>query len=40
MMKQFGFNSTEEEIHNIIGKIDTDHNGTIELNEFLNFIAR
>jgi Ca2+-binding EF-hand superfamily protein len=37
-MKQFGYHPSEQEIKNIIGKIDQDSNGTIELSEFLNFI--
>jgi Ca2+-binding EF-hand superfamily protein len=39
-MKQFDFNTTETDIANIIKKIDKDGNGTIELEEFLDFIAR
>jgi len=39
-MKQFDFNSSEDDVELIIKKIDTDGNGTIELDEFINFIAR
>lgn len=39
-MKQFGYHPSEQEIKNIIGKIDQDSNGSIELSEFLNFIER
>jgi Ca2+-binding EF-hand superfamily protein len=39
-MKQFDFNSSKDDVELIIKKIDTDGNGTIELDEFLNFIAR
>ena len=38
-MKQFQFNSSEDDIQQIIKKIDTDNSGTIELDEFLNFAA-
>ena len=38
-MKQFGFNSSKDDVEQIIKKIDTDGNGTIELEEFMAFIA-
>jgi len=39
-MKQFGYSTTEEDIKSIIKTIDLDNSGTIELDEFLNFIAK
>lgn len=39
-MKQFGYSTTEEDIKSIIKNIDQDNSGTIELDEFLNFIAK
>lgn len=39
-MKKFALNPSEEEVNTMIKKIDTDGSGTIELPEFLNFIAK
>ncbi|KAJ0006060.1 hypothetical protein Pint_36747 [Pistacia integerrima] len=33
-------NPTEEELHNMINEVDMNGNGTIELGEFLNLMAR
>lgn len=39
-MKQFGYETSEEQIMHMINNIDKDKNGSIELDEFLNFIGR
>jgi calmodulin len=39
-MRSLGQNPTEAELHDMIGEIDTQGNGTIEFPEFLTMMAR
>ncbi|KAL5541275.1 hypothetical protein UlMin_042497 [Ulmus minor] len=40
VMRSLGQNSTKAELQDMINKVDTDGNGTIEFLEFLNLMAR
>ena len=40
VMRSLGRNATDQDIQDILSKIDKDHNGTIEFSEFVDLMGR
>ncbi|KAJ3123441.1 calmodulin-like 3 [Physocladia obscura] len=40
VMRQFGLDATDGEVHDLVAEIDVDGNGAIEFDEFIDLMAR